>query len=126
MKEEDFFKEKRKFERYGLKARGEVCFESGKRYKGIFNDISVAGTYFECPGIEDDAVNLFVTMSMDAVIKGELRKMVAECKIVRATDTGVGILFGMMNEVSKGTFHALMQELRDNLVQDGLMKDYFE
>jgi len=54
-------------------------------------------------------------MSMNFEIKGELRNMIAKCKVVRVTNAGVGMLFGKMDDRSKGTFHALMQELRDNL-----------
>jgi len=117
MNNEDFHKEKREFVRYGLKARGEICFEEGIRHNGVFHDISVAGAFFETADIDEVSVNQFVTMSMNAEIKGELHNMISKCKIVRVTNTGVGMLFGKMDDRSKTTFHALMQELRDNLIK---------
>ena len=115
MQEEVFYEEKRKFVRYGLKARGELLFENGVRYNGEFLDVSVAGAFFQVDGIDSEAVNEFVNISMNVEIKGELCNMLAQCKIVRVADNGVGLLLGKMDPNSKNTFHALMQELRDNL-----------
>ena len=114
--EEAFYKEKREFERFTLKASGGVFFEDGKEFKGLFSDISVAGTFFESAGVDKDSVNQFVTINMGVRIKGEYYAMVSKCKIVRVTNAGVGMLFGKMDDNSKRIFHALMQELRDNLL----------
>jgi len=114
--EEAFYKEKREFERFSLKSSGGIFFEDGQEFKGLFSDISVAGTFFESAGIDEDSVNQFVTINMGVRIKGEYFAMVAKCKIVRVTKTGVGMLFGKMDDHSKSIFHALMQELRDNLL----------
>jgi len=113
---EAFDKEKRKFERFNLKASGGMYFDAGEEFNGFFRDISVAGTFFEAAGIDKDSVNQFVTINMGVRIKGEYYAMVAKCKIVRVTDTGAGMLFGKMDDNSKSIFHALMQELRDNLL----------
>lgn len=115
---EVFYKEKRQFVRYGLKARGEISLDDGAVHNGTIRDVSVAGAFFEAEGLGDEVVNQFVKLSMNVEIKGELCNMLAQCKIVRATDTGVGMLFGKMDDNSKVTFHALMQELRDNLIKD--------
>jgi len=114
--QEAFYKEKREFERFNLKASGGVYFDAGKEFKGLFSDISVAGTFFESAGIDEDSVNEIVTINMGVRIKGEYCAMVAKCKIVRVTNTGAGMLFGKMDDHSKSIFHALMQELRDNLL----------
>jgi len=113
---EVFEKEKRKFERFSLKASGGIYFDSGEEFNGSFSDISVAGTFFESAGVNGDSVNQFVTINMGVRIKGEYYAMVSKCKIVRVTNTGVGMLFGKMDDNSKSIFHALMQELRDNLL----------
>ena len=113
---EAFYKEKREFERFSLKASGGVFFDAGKEFNGLFSDISVAGTFFESTGVDEGSVNQFVTINMGVRIKGEYCAMVAQCKIVRVTNTGVGMLFGKMDDHSKSIFHALMQELRDNLL----------
>ena len=116
MKVEAFYKEKRKFERFDLKASGGVYFHAGKEFKGSFSDISVAGTFFDSAGIDKDSINQFVTINMSVKIKGEYCGMVAKCKIVRVTDAGAGMLFGEMDDNSKSVFHAIMQALRDNLL----------
>jgi len=113
---EAFEKEKRKFERFSLKASGGIYFDAGKEFNGSFSDISVAGTFFETTGVDEGSVNQFVTINMGVRIKGVYCAMVSQCKIVRVTNTGVGMLFGKMDDNSKSIFHALMQELRDNLL----------
>ncbi len=115
MQNEDFHKEKRQYVRYGLKARGEIVFEDGSSCNGEVHDISVAGAFFEVEGLDADLVNQFVNISMNVEVKGQLRNLVAQCKIVRVTDTGVGMLLGKMDDSSKQTFYDLLQELRDNL-----------
>ena len=113
---EVFEKEKRKFERFSLKASGGIYFDAGEEFNGLFSDISVAGAFFESAGIDKASVNKFVTMNMGVRIKDEYCAIVAKCKIVRVTNTGVGMLFVKMDEHSKSIFHVLMQELRDNLL----------
>lgn len=117
MKDEALYLEKRKFVRYKLKARGEMRFEDGTRCDGEFLDISVAGVFLETPNVDAEAVNQFVTISMNFEANGELQNFMAECKIVRVTDTGVGMLLGKMDEKNEKTFHDLMKTLRENLIK---------
>lgn len=118
MDNEAFYKEKRQYVRYELNATGEIKLPDGRKYSGVFGDISVAGAFFEAENIAKDAVDEMVNMGMLVEISGEMKAMVAQCKIVRVTDTGVGMLFGKMDESSKTTFNALLQNLREKLISD--------
>ncbi|MBU0729509.1 MAG: PilZ domain-containing protein [Proteobacteria bacterium] len=103
------FTEKRKHSRLNIEIQAKLIFPDGQHFTGSTEDISFGGVFFTCPELAETTYrkNCLLQLILASGSDSDLILDI-ESKIVRATESGVGILFQSIEYTDYRHFEKIM------------------